>query len=238
MEVIPAIDILDGKCVRLFQGDYDKETIFSDYPIDIAKRWESYGAQRLHLIDLDGAKNGKPINQSTIVEISQSVDIPIQVGGGIRDFRTVEKYIQDGIDRVIVGTAAVRDPDLISKTIEIFGEESVMVSIDAKDGVVAVDGWIKSSKISVFDLMDDIVDTGLKRFMYTDISRDGTLSEPNYGSIEDILEYSPMKMLAAGGISSIDDLNKLKIIGVEGAIVGRAIYTGDIVLSEVFDTIK
>ena len=238
MEVIPAIDILDGKCVRLFQGDYDKETIFSDYPIDIAKRWESYGAQRLHLIDLDGAKNGKPINQSTIVEISQSVDIPIQVGGGIRDFRTVEKYIQDGIDRVIVGTAAVRDPDLISKTIEIFGEESVMVSIDAKDGVVAVDGWIKSSKISVFDLMDDIVDTGLKRFIYTDISRDGTLSEPNYGSIEDILEYSPMKMLAAGGISSIDDLNKLKIIGVEGAIVGRAIYTGDIVLSEVFDTIK
>ena len=238
MEVIPAIDILDGKCVRLFQGDYDKETVFSDYPIDIAKRWESYGAQRLHLIDLDGAKNGKPINQSTIVEISQSVDIPIQVGGGIRDFRTVEKYIQDGIDRVIVGTAAVRDPDLISKTIEIFGEESVMVSIDAKDGVVAVDGWIKSSKISVFDLMDDIVDTGLKRFMYTDISRDGTLSEPNYGSIEDMLEYSPMKMLAAGGISSIDDLNKLKIIGVEGAIVGRAIYTGDIVLSEVFDTIK
>jgi len=238
MEVIPAIDILDGKCVRLFQGDYDKETIFSDYPIDIAKRWESYGAQRLHLIDLDGAKNGNPINQSTIVEISQSVDIPIQVGGGIRDFRTVEKYIQDGIDRVIVGTAAVRDPDLISKTIEIFGEESVMVSIDAKDGVVAVDGWIKSSKISVFDLMDDIVDTGLKRFIYTDISRDGTLSEPNYGSIEDILEYSPMKMLAAGGISSIDDLNKLKIIGVEGAIVGRAIYTGDIVLSEVFDTIK
>ena len=165
MEVIPAIDILDGKCVRLFQGDYDKETVFSDYPIDIAKRWESYGAQRLHLIDLDGAKNGKPINQSTIVEISQSVDIPIQVGGGIRDFRTVEKYIQDGIDRVIVGTAAVRDPDLISKTIEIFGEESVMVSIDAKDGVVAVDGWIKSSKISVFDLMDDFVDTGLKRFM-------------------------------------------------------------------------
>ena len=238
MEVIPAIDILDGKCVRLFQGDYDKETVFSDYPIDIAKRWESYGAQRLHLIDLDGAKNGNPINQSTIVEISQSVDIPIQVGGGIRDFRTVEKYIQDGIDRVIVGTAAVRDPDLISKTIEIFGEESVMVSIDAKDGVVAVDGWIKSSKISVFDLMDDIVDTGLKRFIYTDISRDGTLSEPNYGSIEDILEYSPMKMLAAGGISSIDDLNKLKIIGVEGAIVGRAIYTGDIVLSEVFDTIK
>ena len=238
MEVIPAIDILDGKCVRLFQGDYDKETIFSDYPIDIAKRWESYGAQRLHLIDLDGAKNGNPINQSTIVEISQSVDIPIQVGGGIRDFRTVEKYIQDGIDRVIVGTAAVRDPDLISKTIEIFGEESVMVSIDAKDGVVAVDGWIKSSKISVFDLMDDIVDTGLKRFMYTDISRDGTLSEPNYGSIRDILEYSPMKMLAAGGVSSIDDLNKLKIIGVEGAIVGRAIYTGDIVLSEVFDTIK
>lgn len=238
MEVIPAIDILDGKCVRLFQGDYDKETVFSDYPIDIAKRWESYGAQRLHLIDLDGAKNGKPINQSTIVEISQSVDIPIQVGGGIRDFRTVEKYIQDGIDRVIVGTAAVRDPDLISKTIEIFGEESVMVSIDAKDGVVAVDGWIKSSKISVFDLMDDIVDTGLKRFMYTDISRDGTLSEPNYGSIRDILEYSPMKMLAAGGVSSIDDLNKLKIIGVEGAIVGRAIYTGDIVLSEVFDTIK
>jgi len=238
MEVIPAIDILDGKCVRLFQGDYDKETIFSDYPIDIAKRWESYGAQRLHLIDLDGAKNGKPINQSTIVEISQSVDIPIQVGGGIRDFRTVEKYIQDGIDRVIVGTAAVRDPDLISKTIEIFGEESVMVSIDAKDGVVAVDGWIKSSKISVFDLMDDIVDTGLKRFMYTDISRDGTLSEPNYGSIRDILEYSPMKMLAAGGVSSIDDLNRLKIIGVEGAIVGRAIYTGDIVLSEVFDTIK
>lgn len=238
MEVIPAIDILDGKCVRLFQGDYDKETVFSDYPIDIAKRWESYGAQRLHLIDLDGAKNGKPINQSTIVEISQSVDIPIQVGGGIRDFRTVEKYIQDGIDRVIVGTAAVRDPDLISRTIEIFGGESVMVSIDAKDGVVAVDGWIKSSKISVFDLMDDIVDTGLKRFIYTDISRDGTLSEPNYGSIEDILEYSPMKMLAAGGISSIDDLNKLKIIGVEGAIVGRAIYTGDIVLSEVFDTIK
>ena len=138
---------------------------------------------------------------------------------------------------MIVGTAAVRDPDLISKTIEIFGDESVMVSIDAKDGVVAVDGWIKSSKISVFDLMDDIVDTGLKRFMYTDISRDGTLSEPNYGSIEDILEYSPMKMLAAGGISSIDDLNKLKIIGVEGAIVGRAIYTGDIVLSEVLSLI-
>ena len=238
MELIPAIDILGGKCVRLFQGNYDKETIFSDYPIDIARRWESEGAKRLHIIDLDGAKAGKPVNQEIIVSIVRSVGLPVQLGGGIRDFETVKSYIDNGIDRVIVGTAAVESPDLICEIIESFGDESVLVSIDAKDGMVALDGWTNFSTMSVIDLLDDLVETGLKRFMYTDISRDGTLSEPNYGSIKMILRHSEMKMLAAGGISSIGNLNRLKMIGVEGAIVGRAIYTGNIVLSEAFDTIN
>ena len=238
MEVIPAIDILGGKCVRLFQGNYDKETVFSDYPIDIARRWESEGANRLHIIDLDGAKAGNPVNQEIIVSMSQSVGVSVQVGGGIRDFETAKSYIENGVDRVIVGTAAVESPDLIYKTIEGFGDESILVSIDAKDGIVALDGWTNFSTINVTELLDNLVETGLKRFMYTDISRDGTLSEPNYKSIKTILGHSAMNMLAAGGISSISNLNRLKTIGVEGAIVGRAIYTGDIVLSEVFDTIN
>ena len=238
MEVIPAIDILGGKCVRLFQGDYEKETIFSNNPIEVARRWELEGAKRLHVIDLDGAKAGNPVNSEVIVNISQSVNLPVQVGGGIRDFKVVESYIKNGVDRVIVGTAAVQNPSLICKTIEGFGEESIVVSIDAKDGTVALEGWTKTSSMDVLELLDSMVKTGLKRFMYTDIARDGTLSEPNFESIQTILASSTLNMLAAGGISAIHDLDRLNKIGVEGAIVGRAIYTGDIVLSEVFDTIS
>ena len=238
MEIIPAIDILDGKCVRLFQGDFDRETIFANDPVEMALRWESEGASCLHIVDLDGAKGGEISNSKTIKKIRNSTNARIQVGGGIRSVDSAKRYADIGVDRLIIGTAAVESPETVSSIINIYGPSSVIISVDARDGIVELDGWTRRSEVSAKSLVQEMVSYGVIRCMYTDITRDGTLTEPNYNSIVDLVEFSDISVLAAGGISTVESLLKLDKIGVEAAIVGRAIYTGDLDLRSALYEIK
>ncbi|MEC8891639.1 MAG: 1-(5-phosphoribosyl)-5-[(5-phosphoribosylamino)methylideneamino]imidazole-4-carboxamide isomerase [Chloroflexota bacterium] len=238
MEIIPAIDILDGKCVRLFQGDFDRETIFANDPVEMALRWESEGASCLHIVDLDGAKGGEISNSKTIKKIRNSTNARIQVGGGIRSVDSAKRYADIGVDRLIIGTAAVESPETVSSIINIYGPSSVIISVDARDGIVELDGWTRRSEVSAKSLVQEMVSYGVIRCMYTDITRDGTLTEPNYNSIEDLVEFAKISVLAAGGISTVESLMTLDKIGVEAAIVGRAIYTGDLDLRSALDAIK
>ena len=231
MEVIPAIDIRGGKCVRLVQGDYDRETVFSDDPVEMAARWTGLGAPRLHVIDLDGARLGEPANLAVVQSIASSADVPVQVGGAIRSLQTAQTVLASGADRVILGTAAVEDPDFIREACEELGPEAVMISVDARDGYVAVKGWTDTSDVRAADLISDLSAVGVRRFMYTDIARDGTLTEPNFSAVEALVSDS-WTLLAAGGISSLEHLERLALLGVEGAIVGTAVYTGDVDLRE------
>lgn len=236
MEIIPAIDLRGGKCVRLYQGDYSNETVFSDDPVSMALRWESTGAKRLHLVDLDGAAEGKLCNADVIGEIAKKVQIPVQIGGGIRLIETVEHLQKMGVDRMILGTVALEEPDLVTEACKIFGER-IIISIDAKDGYVRGRGWKEEGSLRIEEVISQMESRGVLRFIYTDISRDGTLTEPNYEEIEKFMASTSIPVIAAGGIASIEHLKKLSEIGVEGAITGRAIYTGNIDLKEAFKTI-
>ena len=238
MEIIPAIDILGGKCVRLFQGDFDKETVFADDPVDMALRWESEGASYLHIVDLDGAKGGKIANSQAIERIRNSTNARIQVGGGIRSVDSAKRYADIGVDRLIIGTAAVESPGIVSSIINVYGSSSVIISVDARDGIVELDGWTRRSEVSAKSLVQEMMDHGVIRCMYTDITRDGTLTEPNYNAIEDLVKFAEISVLAAGGISTVESLLTLDNIGVEAAIVGRAIYTGDLDLRSALHAIK
>jgi phosphoribosylformimino-5-aminoimidazole carboxamide ribotide isomerase len=237
MEIIPAIDLRGGKCVRLYQGDYNQETVFSEDPVDTAKHWQSLGAKRLHIVDLDGAAKGMTCHFDAISSIAGAVTIPVQVGGGIRTVESIEKLLGAGVDRVILGTAAIENKEVIKKGCKRFGER-IIAGVDARDGYVATRGWIESSKITAIELIKTMKDAGVGRIIYTDISRDGTLTEPNFAAIEDLLATVDVKIIAAGGISSIEHLSRLADIGIEGAIVGRAIYTGHIDLKKALDSIK
>jgi phosphoribosylformimino-5-aminoimidazole carboxamide ribotide isomerase len=227
MEIIPAIDLKNGKCVRLYQGDYNKETIFSENPVEVAAKWESMGAKRLHIIDLDGAASGKPENLDVVARIIKKISVPIQLGGGIRDEKTVHTLIKAGVKRLIIGTVAVEQPDLIYSLCQKYCA-AIIVSIDARDGLVATHGWLKDSDVNAIDLAFEMKKLGVHRFLYTDIKRDGTLTEPAYDSIADLIETVKIPVIAAGGISKLEHLKKLAIIGAEGAVIGRALYTGDI----------
>ncbi len=231
MEIIPAIDLRNGKCVRLYQGDYEKETVFSDDPVATALRWQFEGARRLHLVDLDGAAEGEPRNLDAIGKIVAAVGIPVQVGGGIRTIETIEQLAGSGVERVILGTAAVEDPDLVEQACRRFGER-IIIGIDARDGVVATRGWLEQSSAMASDLASKMIALGAGRFIYTDIGRDGTLSGPNVGAVGEFLSRVTVPVIAAGGIGSVDHLVNLAALGIEGAIVGRAIYTGDVDLRE------
>ena len=231
MEVIPAVDIRGGKCVRFFQGDYDRETVFADDPVEMAVRWTGLGARRLHVIDLDGAKLGEPVNLDIIERITSSTDASVQVGGGIRNVDTALRLLDIGVDRVLLGTSAVENPEVAREACERLGPESVIVNVDARDGYVAVKGWTETSTIEAADLIADLAAVGALRFMYTDIARDGTLTEPNFSAVEALVPQAP-SLLAAGGISSLGHLQRLAGLGVEGAIVGTAVYTGSIDLRE------
>ena len=237
MEIIPAIDIRSGRCVRLYQGNYDRETVFSQDPVAVASRWAALGAPRLHVVDLDGAKGGVPANLDVVRKIAAAVSTPIQVGGGIRTAKAASTAMALGAQRVIVGTAAVRDPELAPGLCADLGADSVIVSVDARDGRVAVEGWTEGSDTTAAALVRRMEDGGVRRFMYTDIARDGTLEGPNFAAIEELFASTKARLIAAGGISSIDDLLRLEEIGVEGAIVGRALYTGDIDVEEALDTV-
>ena len=231
MEIIPAIDLKSGLCVRLYQGDYGKETVYSDDPVGVALRWQSGGARRLHLVDLDGAATGEPVNLDMIKEIVAQVDIPVQVGGGIRSQQTAETLLDMGADRVVLGTAAVQDPKLIKRLCRHLGSDRVVVSVDARDGQVAIRGWTEGTSQSVTDLVRSMEELGARRFLYTDISRDGTLTEPNFDAVQGLVDCTSQPVLASGGVSSTEHVSRLAAIGVEGAILGRALYTGDVDLS-------
>jgi len=234
MEVIPAVDIKDGKCVRLYQGDYNQETVFSEDPVAVALSWRAQGAGRLHVVDLDGAASGKPRNIAVVEAIVKQVGLPVQLGGGIRDEATVEKLLDIGINRVILGTAAVEDLGLVKALCKKYGE-AIVVGIDARDGSVATHGWRKGTEVSALALGQRVVATGVRRLIYTDIKRDGTLTEPDFEAIAEMVKGVNLPIIAAGGISALSHLIKLKELGVEGAIVGKALYTGDINLREALD---
>ena len=237
MEIIPAIDLRNGKCVRLYQGDYDKETVFSDEPVAVALRWQSEGARRLHIVDLDGAAQGKPVNLDTVEDMVAAIDIPVQVGGGIRSIETIEQLFATGVDRAILGTAAVEKPDLVKEACQRFGDR-IIISIDARDRIVATRGWLQKSTATASELATKMIELGVMRFIYTDISRDGTLTSPNFETIAEFLSQVGVPVIAAGGISSVYHLTKLAELGVEGTIVGKAIYTGDVTLANAFKAIR
>ena len=227
MEVIPAIDLKGGKCVRLYQGDYSRETVFSEEPTEMALHWQSLGARRLHIVDLDGAAKGRLWHAPLIAEIARMVRIPIQVGGGLRRIEAIEQALELGVARTILGTAAIDDQALIKEACRRFGNR-IIVSIDAREGYVATHGWQESTVVTAIELVEMMASFGVERFIYTDISRDGTLTEPNYDSVLELSVKTRLPIIVAGGISSLEHLKRLATLGVEGAIVGRALYTGDI----------
>ncbi len=232
MEVIPAIDLKSGLCVRLYQGDYQQETVFSDDPLSVALAWQEQGAPRLHLVDLDGAAGGVPVNLDVITSIIQNLTIPVQVGGGIRDMATAESLLAAGAARVVIGTAAVEEPSLVEDLCRKHGSQRVIVAVDAKDGLVAIKGWMERTDVRAQDLVEQMSRLGVRRILYTDISRDGTLTEPNFQANADLVRTTDMAVLASGGIATLDHIRRLVDTGAEGAILGRALYTEAISLRE------
>jgi phosphoribosylformimino-5-aminoimidazole carboxamide ribotide isomerase len=232
MEVIPSIDLRGGRCVRLYQGDYDKETVYSDDPLEVALRWQEMGAPRIHIVDLDGAASGIQANMEVLKRLAYSMDVPLQMGGGIRDMSSAESILDMGVQRIVLGTSAVENPSLVEQACRRFGAEAVIVGVDARDGVVAIRGWRESSSITALDLIHRMTALGVGRFIYTDISRDGTLTGPNFQAIEGVIKDCDAALVASGGISFIEHLKRLASLGVEGAIIGKALYTGDIDLRE------
>ena len=228
MEVIPAIDIRGGKAVRLFQGKYDRETVFNDSPVDAAQRWLDLGATRLHVVDLDGAKTGEQVNIDIVEQIASLSDVPVQLGGAIRTVQAARRAIDRGVNRVIVGTAALEGEEFVRDLCHRIGPDRVVVGVDARNGYVAVRGWTEESGTPVRELIARMEESGVARIIYTDISRDGTRTEPNFQQVDDLLGTTTLKILVAGGVSCIDHIRSLATMGVEGAIVGTAAYTGDI----------
>jgi len=232
MEVIPSIDLKSGRCVRLYQGNYQQETVYSEAPLAVAIAWEEQGAPRLHLVDLDGAAKGTPANLAIISAIVSQLKIRVQLGGGIRNLATAEALLSAGVDRVVIGTAAVEQPALVQELCEKYGKQRVVVALDARNGQVAIKGWTENTSVSALRLAEDMTAIGVERLLYTDISRDGTLTEPNFSANAMLAQNIAIKVQASGGIASLQHIERLTKIGVEAAILGRALYTGNINLAE------
>lgn len=231
MLVIPAIDIRGGKCVRLLRGDYAQETVYDDDPVAVAIRWADAGAAMIHIVDLDGARDGEPAQGDTIAEIVAAVDVPIQVGGGIRTSDHAGYLLDLGVERIVVGTAAVEQPSLVEQLLVAHSADRIVVGLDARNGYIATHGWLDTSTVLAVDLAREMAAAGVARFVYTDIDRDGTLTSPNYEEIRAMTAHG-FSVIASGGVAAADHLRELaRIPGVEAAIVGRALYTGDVVLS-------
>ena len=235
MLILPAIDIRGGRCVRLTQGDFGKEKIYSDFPEEQALKWQEGGAKFLHVVDLDGAREGAPTSLFHVKKILEAVTIPVEVGGGIRTMDDIETYLDLGAERVILGSVAVEDPELVKEAAEEFGGENIAVGIDAREGMVAVHGWNDLGIIKAEDLAMQIGDFGISTIIYTDISRDGMLGGIDAEHLADIAAKSGVKLIASGGISSLDDIRKLKSFesaGIVGAIIGKALYENVLNLAE------
>jgi len=237
MQIIPAIDIKDGRCVRLYQGDYDRMTVFDNDPVAVAQRWAELGAERLHVVDLDGAKVGRPLNAQIVFAIVRAIGIPVQLGGGLRDRPSVDAALNLGVDRVILGTAALAQPDLLRELITAYGER-IAVGVDARHGWVAVHGWQETSQIRATDFVRQMAEFGVRHIIYTDIARDGTLIGPNVEALAELVTLDGPAVIASGGVGSVDDLLRLARAGASGAIVGQALYTGAIDLPETLQALE
>lgn len=233
MIIFPAIDIRGGKAVRLYKGDFSQETVFGD-PVEMASRWEAAGGQFLHLVDLDGARAGKSINLDVVKKIIEKVNIPVELGGGIRTLENIQQVLDMGVKRVILGSVAARNPELVKEAC-IQYKDRIVVGIDAKDGIVAVDGWEASGNVKAVVLAREMAKAGVERIIYTDISRDGTMEGVNVKSTAELARDSGVKVIASGGVKSVDDIKALLPYakdGIEGVIVGKSIYSGTLDLSE------
>jgi phosphoribosylformimino-5-aminoimidazole carboxamide ribotide isomerase len=234
MQLIPAIDLRGGKCVRLFKGEREKETVYSTNPVEVALKWQSEGAAHLHLVDLDGAFEGRPVNSAVISAIASVLHIPLQLGGGIRDAENVGRALELGVSKVILGTAAVEKPKMVKELVDCY-QDRIIVGIDARDGIVAVKGWVEDSQRKAVDFALEMQDLGVREIIYTDISRDGTLEGPNYHAMEEMAKALGIQLIASGGVSSLEDLRLLKgleHLGITGVIVGQALYSGKFTLKE------
>jgi phosphoribosylformimino-5-aminoimidazole carboxamide ribotide isomerase len=236
MEIIPAVDIRGGRCVRLYQGDYNQETVFDEDPVTAALTWYSQGARWLHIVDLDGAVAGEPRNMEVIGEIMKESGLLTELGGGIRQEEVAEKLLRQGISRLVLGTAAIENRELVKRLCQRFGE-AIAVSLDARDGKIAIRGWQKNTVFEVLQLGREMVDAGVRRFIYTDIKRDGTLTEPNFDMMKTLIAGTSVPVIVAGGISRLEHLRRIKELGAEAAIIGKALYTGDINLREAIVTL-
>lgn len=234
MILFPAIDIRGGKCVRLTQGDYNQEKVYSDLPTEMARKWEQKGAEFIHIVDLDGAKSGQSINSEVIQSIAKEVNIPVQVGGGIRSFEIIERYLSSGVERVIIGTAAINNQDFLKQAAEKY-QDRIAVSIDARNGYVATDGWTKDSNVKAIDLVKKLEEVGIQTIVYTDILKDGMLKGPNFEELQAVNEATTINVIASGGVSSKEDIERLKSLNLYGAIIGKALYDGTVKFEELLE---
>ncbi|MCH5298338.1 MAG: 1-(5-phosphoribosyl)-5-[(5-phosphoribosylamino)methylideneamino]imidazole-4-carboxamide isomerase [Ruminococcus sp.] len=231
MIILPAIDIKDGNCVRLFKGDYSTASKVADDPYKVAEDFLNAGAQWMHMVDLDGAKDGKRINSELIIDVANSTDLKVEVGGGIRDMATIEYYLEHGIDRVILGSAAVKNQGFVIDAVNNF-DDKIVVGIDAKNGMVCADGWTDKSELNYIDLAKQMEQIGVKTIVFTDIDQDGTLAGPNLEQLDELAHNVSCDIIASGGISNLKDIINLNSLNVYGAITGKAIYTGNLDLAQ------
>ena len=234
MKIFPAIDIKDKKCVRLIKGDFDNKTEYETSPIDQAKKYKEHGFKNLHIVDLDGALTGETVNLDIISEIVSKFDLKVEIGGGVRTFESIQKYTDAGVEKVILGSAAIKDKNFLKNACSKF-QNKIALGLDAKDGVLSVSGWKETSNHLTLDFLKEVNDYGVSRLIYTDINKDGTKSSPNFEETEKIAEISNCPVIISGGVSSIEDIKKSKNLNnknIEGIIVGKAIYDGDIQLEE------
>lgn len=237
MNIFPAIDLYDGKAVRLFKGDYNRMTVYSNEPLEVARKFETAGAKHLHLVDLEGAKVGRPANLETIKKIVDNTDLFTEVGGGIRSIEIAKAYIESGVDRIILGTAAVENEHFLKEAIALFGDK-VAVGVDLKDGFVAIKGWTEKSEISADAFLEKMQDLGVKTVICTDISRDGAMQGSNNSLYKTLSEKYSIDLIASGGVSTIDDIKALTDMNLYGAIIGKAYYIGAIDLKEAIEVAK
>ncbi len=231
MDIIPAIDLKEGRCVRLYQGDFAQATVYGDDPVAMAQRWADLGATRLHVVDLDGAKSGRPVNTDAVLGIVRVLKIPVQLGGGLRREEDINAALALGVERVILGTAAVEQADLVARVAARFGDQ-IIIGVDARDGLVATDGWTSTADVRATALVSHVASLGVRRVIYTDISRDGTLTEPNFAALAKLIRPGGPAIIASGGIANTSQLLRLAELGAESAIVGKALYAGAIDLTE------
>ncbi len=240
MEVIPAIDLRGGRVVRLYQGDYERETVYSDDPVGVARDFERTGAPRLHVVDLDGAATGAPAHLEAWRRIVQAVGVPVQTGGGLRTVELIDSALATGVERIVLGSAALENPALVERAVATHGAHRVVVGLDARDGLVAVRGWREQSSVRAEELLARMAALGVARFIYTDIARDGTLQGPNYGAIAAMVRKGialGAAIVASGGIGSLDHMKRLADLGIEGAIVGSGLYAGAFTLAEALEAV-